>query len=301
MSAPSYTLRQLGLFVAVARHRTITRAAAELGVSPAAVSMAITELERQLGAQLVLRRPARGVELTAVGASVLAEAGEVLDRAAELRLHAQDLARHLTGRLVIGCYSALAPNYLLPILEQFAAAHPDLTVEVVEESLTGLSRLLIEGRCEAALLYDVDLDTDVVTEVLSTAYPSVVLPARHRLARREAVDLVQVRDEPMIMLNLPPSMQHTREVLEAVGVAPRVIHRSSSPEVVRALVRHGLGWAILIQQPPFGGGDDDGVVMRSIVGNPGAVDIVFARPRGVRPTRRVDAFAQFCRTRLAAL
>lgn len=300
MDSMPYTLRQLTLFVAVAHQGSISGAADALQISPAAVSMAMTDLERALGAQLLLRRPARGVTLTPVGASVLGEARELLECAAQLHLHAQDLAQHLTGRLVIGCYSVLAPYYLPTIFERFADVHPALTVDVVEDSLTRLTQLLRAGQCEVALLYDVDLDTDVETERLSTARPSVVLPVAHPLARRQQVDPRLLADEPMIMLNVPPSMQHTRGVLDALGMVPRVVHRSANPEVVRSLVGRGLGWSILVQQPAVETSyDGHGVVMRPIAGDPGAVDIVLARPRNSVRTGRATAFETFCRAQFA--
>src|SRR5690625_5548304 len=78
------TLRQLQYFVAVAETQSITKAADRSHVSQAAVSLAITDLEKSLGVTLTIRRRAKGVALTAEGRAILTDARVMLDQAKEL-------------------------------------------------------------------------------------------------------------------------------------------------------------------------------------------------------------------------
>src|SRR3954453_5152146 len=84
-----FTLRQLEYFVTVADQGTMAGAAQHHHISQSAVSLAITELERALGVQLLVRRRARGVELTGAGREVLPEVRRLLAHAAEVQATAR--------------------------------------------------------------------------------------------------------------------------------------------------------------------------------------------------------------------
>ena len=81
---PGYSLRQLLYFVAVAEKGTVSAASERLRVSPSAVSLAISELERALKVQLCVRRKAHGVTLTVSGTQLLHHARALLRQAREL-------------------------------------------------------------------------------------------------------------------------------------------------------------------------------------------------------------------------
>src|SRR5919197_1280336 len=129
------SLRQLSYFVAVADAGTMTRAAAVLHVSQSAVSLALADLERQLGVQLMLRRRARGLTLTAAGRELIGPARTLLRLAEELRADAGELGTALHGRLVIGCFQTIGPFIMPTLLASFAAAHPGVELDFVEGSL----------------------------------------------------------------------------------------------------------------------------------------------------------------------
>ncbi|WP_164867737.1 LysR substrate-binding domain-containing protein [Rhodovarius crocodyli] len=115
------SLNALRAFEAAARHRSITRAADELAVTPGAVSRQVKEVEAILGVTLLDRRT-DGLHPTVAGA-ILAEAmGHGL---AAIR---EGLAAVRTGRrrLSVGAYSAFAHKWLIPRWAGFADAHPDV-------------------------------------------------------------------------------------------------------------------------------------------------------------------------------
>src|SRR3974377_1007758 len=118
------TLRQLRYLGALARHRHFGRAADECAVTQPALSMQIKELEREIGADLVERRPS-DVPPTETGVEVAQRAERILAATRDL----VDFARHrevLSGRLKLGVIPTLAP-YLLPkLLPRLQAAYPSL-------------------------------------------------------------------------------------------------------------------------------------------------------------------------------
>jgi LysR family hydrogen peroxide-inducible transcriptional activator len=106
------TLKQLRYLTALAAHRHFGKAAESCAVTQPALSMQIRELEKDLGVELVERRP-NDVMLTETGIEVAQRAEYVLAAARDLADFARHSARPLTGRLQLGVIPTLAP-YILP-------------------------------------------------------------------------------------------------------------------------------------------------------------------------------------------
>ncbi|WP_419897658.1 LysR substrate-binding domain-containing protein [Roseomonas sp. USHLN139] len=120
------SLASLRSFEAAARHLSVTRAAAELAVTPGAVSRGVRQLEAELGLALFLRG-ATGLTLTPAGAALAAAAREGFDRIAagvgSLRLLAP-------RRLTLGVYALFASRWLIPRWHRLRERHPALDIEL---------------------------------------------------------------------------------------------------------------------------------------------------------------------------
>jgi DNA-binding transcriptional LysR family regulator len=293
-----YTLRQLEYFVAAAETGTLSGAAARCHVSQAGIALAVTDLERALGVQLLLRRKAKGVTLTPAGQRVLADARALLGQAEELQSTAEASGGQLAGRLRMGCYTVLAPFFVPPLLDTFAAEHPLLRLDVVEDAQPELQRLLLDGAIEVALLYDRGLHPDIDHRLIRRLRPYVLLSADHRLARNSQVSLADLADEPLIRLDLPP--MEGAEV-PAAGRGASAWYRTPNLELVRCLVGRGLGYAVLVQHPltevTY---DGRRVTALPIADEVPDVSVVLAHSRGAQLTRRAEALGQFSSAILSA-
>lgn len=125
--------RALRTFEAAGRHLNFTRAADEVGLTPAAVSYQIKEIEDQLGVALFMRT-SRSIRLTPAGAVLLQAAAEALDTLQLGVSRARRLARG-SAHLRISLSARFATNWLLPRLPQFRAANPtlELTFDITDE------------------------------------------------------------------------------------------------------------------------------------------------------------------------
>jgi DNA-binding transcriptional LysR family regulator len=121
-------LDDMRAFVAVADARSFTRGAARLGVSPAQVSKAVARLEDRLGARL-LHRTTRDVSLTDVGQAYLERARELSDSFQALEASVQDTGTP-RGLLKLSAPTVFGATQLAPALLDFAAAYPELGLEV---------------------------------------------------------------------------------------------------------------------------------------------------------------------------
>ena len=176
------TLRQLRYLAALARHRHFGRAADECAVTQPALSMQIKELEREIGADLVERRPS-DVTLTEIGVEVAQRAERILTATRDL----VDFARHrevLSGPLKLGVIPTLAP-YLLPkLLPRLQSAYPLLRLEVRETQTATLLNELIGGELDCLLLALPIEHTDVEMLALFTDRFLLAAPAGEPIPRR---------------------------------------------------------------------------------------------------------------------
>ncbi|TGA92958.1 LysR family transcriptional regulator [Streptomyces sp. MZ04] len=295
----NFTLVQLRYFLAAAELGSMTAAAQRVNVSQSAVSTAVHHLERELGVQLLIRRHAKGLELTAAGERFLHELRGFLTHGDELAESARSLGSDLVGELAVGCFQTLAPFYLPRLLREFAERQPAVRVEVVEGDIPAVQESLRTGACELAILYDMDLDRDIEREVLAMAPPYALVPAGHRLAGSTGARLADLADEPMILLDLPASRDYFQSVAARAGFRPRISHRTKSYETVRALVAAGYGWSLLNQRPAHDlTYDGSRVVDLPLSDKLPALPVVLAKVRGVRLTGRAQAFATACREAL---
>ena len=295
--SPRFTFRQLEYFVTVAEEGTMVGAAERHHISQSAISLAVTELERVLGVQLFMRRKARGIELTGAAREMLPEARRLLQHAAEVQSAARSVGQTIAGDLVLGCFPTLTPFLLPEILRRFPEAHPSVTVRLFEGTVAEMTTRLLDGTCETALMYDLGIGSEIATTVLYQVRPYVLLAADHRLATEGPIALAELRGEPMVMLDMPPSATMFRDVLATGGVEPNVRYSSASFESVRSLVASGAGYSLLLQRPsPTSTYAGPPLVHREIAEDVRLVDVVLARASNARPTRRALAFADFCRT-----
>lgn len=125
--------RALRTFEAAARHRNFTRAADELGLTPAAVSYQIKEIEDQLGLALFTRN-SRSIQLTPAGAVLFEATADALDTLHRATGRARRLARS-AAQLRVSLSARFATNWLLPRLPKFRAANPglELSFDITDE------------------------------------------------------------------------------------------------------------------------------------------------------------------------
>jgi LysR family transcriptional regulator of beta-lactamase len=140
MIRPYLPLNNLRAFEAAARHLSFTNAAIELRVTPAALSHQVKALEDRLGLPLFHRLP-RGLALTDEGQAMLPVLSRSFDEIAALL---EQLTGSSRGVLSVGAVGTFAVAWLLPRLDRFRAAHPDIDlrlstnnnrVDIAEEGL----------------------------------------------------------------------------------------------------------------------------------------------------------------------
>jgi len=230
------TLRDLHVFFTVVQHKSMAKAASQLGISQPSVSEVIAGLEHSLGVRLFDRRP-RGVEPTIFGDALLTRTRAVFD---ELRQGVKDmefLADPTRGEVRIGCAAPASATILLPIIRRFVETFSGVVLRITDVAAaawehSGLGERkydLLLHWCVAPFSSDM-LGNEVNVEVLFEDQLVVVAGPRTRWARRRKIDLAELVGERWILG--PPhtaSYVDTTEAFRARGLAaPKVALESLS-------------------------------------------------------------------------
>lgn len=177
-------LDDLAAFATVARARSFTRAAAELGLSPSALSHAMKALETRLGVRL-LARTTRSVAPTAAGERLLRSLDPALAQVAQGLAALADWRDAPSGTVRLATFGYAARTVLAPRLPRFLLDHPDVSVEVIVED-----RLidLVAGGFDAGIRLGGTVEKDMVTVPVGPDLRTVVVGTPAYFARHAPPD-----------------------------------------------------------------------------------------------------------------
>lgn len=237
-------IRHLEALDAVASTGTFGRAADQLGYTQSAISQQIAALERVLGAP-VFDRPGgpRPVELTPLGGELLERGRRILT---QLDVMSDELDRFRNGEvgmLSIGTFQSASATILPLVVGRLRERYPDLELSVFESD----HDQELEGRIESGEL-DVsfmvgDGGAGVETEHVIT--DPFVLIARPGHFPPGPVAISELSVEPMIGQHANSCQLFNEAGLRAAGLVPSYVFRSNDNGTVAAMVRAGMGVAVL--------------------------------------------------------
>jgi DNA-binding transcriptional LysR family regulator len=171
--------QQLQAFLGVARHRSFSGAARELGVSRSAVSQSVRLLEEQLRVVL-LARTTRSVSLTDAGSRLVESAGPSLGQVVAALTEVSAQPGETVGRVRLSVPRAAVPFMIDPVLSKFRARHPRVEVEIVVEDR--FVDIVAEGY-DAGVRLSEAIERDMVQVRLTDAFRFVVVGSPRYLAR----------------------------------------------------------------------------------------------------------------------
>jgi DNA-binding transcriptional LysR family regulator len=195
--APVPELRHLRYFVAVAEELNFSRAAERLHMAQPPLSLAIRQLERELGTEL-FQRSTREVTLTGPGRALLEGARRTLAEAERAVGSAKRAAAGEVGRLRVA-FSWSARYETLPALGRaFREQHPDVEVLAQEMWNAQMPDALRSGAIDVAVALCPEAALDMVDEVIRDEPVVAVVAASHRLAGEEAIPLGALASERFV-------------------------------------------------------------------------------------------------------
>jgi DNA-binding transcriptional LysR family regulator len=238
-----YTLRQLQIFLAVARHSNVSRAAEELSLSQSAISTALSEFERQYDLQL-FDRSGKRVQLNNIGAALRPRAEALLAQAEEFELALK--GEQALGSLRIGATQTIA-NYLLPdLMADFFSKHGDIPLQITQGNTAMICAQVLNFELDVALIEgewshpDLQIDNWRDDELVIIASPN------HPLAKKSSLSEKDLMSAEWIVREKGSG---TRQGFEHAmhGILPSIKIRLEleHSEAIKRAVMQGLGLSCL--------------------------------------------------------
>lgn len=236
-------LRHFRCVLAVAHSLHFARAAAELGISPPALTKQVQETEQLLGTRL-FQRSKRAVSLTAAGELFVLEAARALDQLAQAQDVARRAGRGELGRLEIGYVASAAYSSVLQSqFARFRASHPGIHISAREYAMDALPGLLDQGRVDLAFVRPpLHLPDGIDMVVLLRDRFVLAVQADSPLARLDVAEPAALAQQAFIV---PEQELGTLEVSRRGGFAAQVVSRPGSLVAVLTEVSLGVGCAIV--------------------------------------------------------
>src|ERR1700736_3645079 len=228
----NFTVRQGALdgveaFLSVAQHRSFRRAAAELGVTPSAISQAVRALEARVGAALFIRTT-RSVGLTESGERFLLRAKPAFEELVAASEVARALGQRPAGLLRLTVPRAVVPILLERLIASFCQAYPDVEVEIAASAdLVDIAA----GGFDAGVRLGQFIATDMVAVRLTPPFPFVVVSSPEYLRRRKPPERIDdLRQHACLRMRrsngsiAPRSCVNGNKPIEAIVSGPLIAH-----------------------------------------------------------------------------
>ncbi|KAA8718565.1 LysR family transcriptional regulator [Pseudomonas cannabina] len=264
-------------FHAVARIGKFSAAAEQLHRSAAAVSVHIQRLEAVAGGRL-LNRDNQAVSLTALGKRLLLSTSELLS------IHDRVLAdlhgTHLAGRITLGVPDEYAVHVIRDILPVFAAAWPNVVLELKTAPSLTLREQVLRGKLQAAVIAQPKGQLTAETVFLVSTRPVWVGPANTMLASTDPLPLAMHAAQC-------PYREAMVETFKQDGRKTRVVLESPSNQAVKACVEAGLAISLIDRS-----GVTDAMQILSDLPEIAEHEIVFLRAPASQTDEAVSLLAQ---------
>ncbi|MBA8945034.1 LysR family transcriptional regulator [Streptomyces calvus] len=239
-------LERLRTLDAIARHGSVSGAAQGLHITTSAVSQQMAKLEREVGRQL-LARNGRGVRLTDAGRLLAEHAARILSQVELAQSDLEAQRGQVVGELRVSAFPTAARGLFPTAVAELRERHPALRVRSRELEPEHAIRAVVRGDLDLAVLLDwynkpMPLPDGLVKAPLLDDPADVALPAGHRLAGRDEVDLAELAEDEWITWG---EGEFCHEwllfTLRSKGVEPVIGHRAAESHTQLALVAAGLG------------------------------------------------------------
>jgi DNA-binding transcriptional LysR family regulator len=243
--ARTVQFQQLTYFVAVARTRNFTRAAADVGVAQPSLSKQVRVLENSLGTPLFVRQ-AGGIELTSAGEALLPHAQRILLDVESAQRAVHEVAGLRRGRVRLGATPSICDGLLPEVLTRFHEMHPLIELEVQEGGSRVLTDELTQGRLDLALLITPLPEARPDLEEVPLRRARLVLAAPADDPFPDEVPVAALRDLPLVMFREGYDLRETtlRACAEA-GFEPTISVEGGEMLSVLRFVEAGLGYAVV--------------------------------------------------------
>ncbi|MCT4334238.1 LysR family transcriptional regulator [Paracoccus sp. YLB-12] len=238
-------LRHLRTVRAIHQEGGLARAADMLHITQSALSHQIKALEEQAGVELFVRR-AKPMRLSAAGMRLLRLAEQVLPLVAATEAEFKGVEAGRIGRLHIAMECHACFDWLLPVLDIFRRAWPDVDVDIRQRLAFGALPALAREEVDLVISSDPEDVPGVIYQPLFDYAPTLVVPAAHPLVAKGYVEPQDLAAETLITYPMDRArLDVFSQFLTPAGVEPAAQRSVELTAVALMLVASGRGVAVM--------------------------------------------------------
>lgn len=230
------TFQQIQYFIAVAQSATYLEAAEKMNISQSSLSKQIISLENELDIQL-FDRSHRSAVLNDAGRQFYTDAVKILADYDRMRSNLRPFARGLTGQVRLGTLPILTQYGLTSALHHFSEEYPGIYLNIDEVEDDTLIYGLKHGDYDFAIArQSLVAEENIKSFPLADDELAAVVSVSHPLARREAVDLEELRDEKFILMHKKLAIhQLAVDSCLACGFSPKILRTARIESIISAV------------------------------------------------------------------
>jgi LysR family transcriptional activator of glutamate synthase operon len=241
--ATNIDLKRLRTFLLVAKNGSLRHAATALRISVPAVSIQISQLERELGVSL-FQRIGRRLVLTPTGQTFVTEAEAAID-AVDRAIESVSSRAAASARIALAMNNDLARHFSTEIT-RFMKRNPAMGLSLRMRGSLGTLRMVLDGEVDIGVGYFGEAPPGIARKVLGKSGFSLVCNARHPLAAIRKPSLDDIAKYRIITLPTPTNMgRRIAGVFSAANVAPMGVIEAGNCHTSREFAEKGLGVAII--------------------------------------------------------
>lgn len=243
-----FDLVSMRLYAAVVEAGSLTAGAERFGISLAAASKRIADMESHVGLEL-LARSKRGISPTPAGQALHRHVIELVARLEQLAVTLDDFKRGAQGHLRLWANTSAFGGFLPGVLAAYSKAHPDVRIDLEDALSEDAARAVANGRAELAVIGENTPVEGLQTLVCDSDDLVLLLPLGHALAAAwgtSAVPFAAALEHDFVALGRATSL--TRQISAAAELAGRTLRirvQVRSFDAMSRMVAAGLGVAIL--------------------------------------------------------
>jgi DNA-binding transcriptional LysR family regulator len=236
---------QLFYFHIVAKNKSLTKASEELNLSQPALSRSILRIEEEIGVPL-LERKSRGIVLNQYGKIFLNTANQVLTEMKETKQKIHDMVDPNHGTISLAFIQTLGSSFVPDLISDFQKEFPHIQFQLSQNISSKILKEIDEANIDIGFCSPQDQHDNLSSIQVLKEELFLIVPAAHRLAGKERVNLSEVADDPFILFKPQTALHDLIENLcNEAGFHPRKVFEGFEERTVSDLVGANFGVAIV--------------------------------------------------------
>ncbi|MGF6906421.1 LysR family transcriptional regulator [Fusobacterium sp. PH5-44] len=238
-------LKLLKYFIEISNCKSFTGASKSLYLCQSALSKAIKTFESELGLTLI-DRTYKNFQLTPEG-QLLYENGTIALKVIDEQLKKlHDSISSEKGRIKVGVPPVISTIYFTSTIQEFRNQYPNIHLDVIEAGANTVKNKVESGEIDIGVVILPFCSNDFYVTPVFHSDNVAIVHKKHHLAKQNEINLIQLREEPLIILN-ETYMLHDKikEICNFVGFEPNIICKSSQWDFIAEMVALNQGTSIL--------------------------------------------------------